>query len=779
MLFPFFSRLFPTPSPPQSPQFSSEPKRDASVIAAEATDELQSKKQRQEEAHGDDDVVVNAAASSRSPALAAELTAAAEDASAPLRASLFGTEAEREAAESFRSAKPFPHIVIRDLIVDSERKGGEGEEGEGGEGSKAAAADGNPTSSSPSFSSLPLPSSLLRAVREEILEHVSATYKETDLFRVFQTGDLANIDGLPQEERETKLPALCALRSALSSEKFVSLVEKITGCGSLAPGRVDLSCNVYAPRGHLLTHDDVIGSRRVSFIVYLNGPDDPWCPETDGGALELYPLVSSSSSFSKGSNEGDTAGLPPPSVAPSALLPPFWNSMAMFVVTPGVSYHSVQEVTSREGKARMSISGWYHAPQAPKGVDSEASLAQLRLGKGQDAVRDHAAFVDVIGEEEKEEKENEDAEARALRLASVAPTEGDLEHLSRFVSAAYLRPQAWAAVRRKFEEDGNVQLHGFLRPELARALAVATKKADDDDGLGRANEKNSSPSSSSAPRPPPSDYLVGAKRGWTAVGPPHKQRYLRFEGEAASEQALREVAASSTSTSASASASAEANDKNNNPGPLLAALRRDLFSTLPFFRLLKQLTTITQLGSSGEVRRFRPGLDYSVAHYGVPTADPRLDAVLCFVDDGSLKQEEANGDGKGKRKQNNNDDDESEWAAGEVGGFEAYVLGDDDDEDAGAVEAGEGGGAKKGDQKKDAAVYKKGDGAGDGDDTGVLNVPAAANCLFLLLRDEGLMRFVKYVSAAAPGSRWDLAMEFKPQDDDDEDEDDEEKKEEK
>ena len=35
----------------------------------------------------------------------------------------------------------------------------------------------------------------------------------------------------------------------------------------------------------------------------------------------------------------------------------------------------------------------------------------------------------------------------------------------------------------------------------------------------------------------------------------------------------------------------------------------------------------------------------------------------------------------------------------------------------------------------------------------MLNVNAAANTLNLVLRDEGLMRFVKYVSFAAPGSR--------------------------
>lgn len=41
----------------------------------------------------------------------------------------------------------------------------------------------------------------------------------------------------------------------------------------------------------------------------------------------------------------------------------------------------------------------------------------------------------------------------------------------------------------------------------------------------------------------------------------------------------------------------------------------------------------------------------------------------------------------------------------------------------------------------------------DGDDAGVINVPACSNTLSLLMRDAGLMRFVKYVSAAAPGSR--------------------------
>ncbi len=34
--------------------------------------------------------------------------------------------------------------------------------------------------------------------------------------------------------------------------------------------------------GHLLCHDDVIGTRRVSYIVYLTDPDEKWT-DADGG----------------------------------------------------------------------------------------------------------------------------------------------------------------------------------------------------------------------------------------------------------------------------------------------------------------------------------------------------------------------------------------------------------------------------------------------------------------------------------------------------------------
>lgn len=57
--------------------------------------------------------------------------------------------------------------------------------------------------------------------------------------------------------------------------------------------KTDCSSNCYMHGGHLICHDDVISTRRVSYIIYLTDPDEEWKVE-DGGALELYPVDSDS-----------------------------------------------------------------------------------------------------------------------------------------------------------------------------------------------------------------------------------------------------------------------------------------------------------------------------------------------------------------------------------------------------------------------------------------------------------------------------------------------------
>jgi len=49
---------------------------------------------------------------------------------------------------------------------------------------------------------------------------------------------------------------------------------------------------------------------------------------------------------------------------------------------------------------------------------------------------------------------------------------------------------------------------------------------------------------------------------------------------------------------------------------------------------------------------------------------------------------------------------------------------------------------------------------GEEEDSTLLTVQPGYNRLLLVLRDERVMRFVKYVSAAAEGSRWDVCGEY-------------------
>ena len=75
------------------------------------------------------------------------------------------------------------------------------------------------------------------------------------------------------------------------------------------------------------------------------------------------------------------------------------------------------------------------------------------------------------------------------------------------------------------------------------------------------------------------------------------------------------------------------------------------------------------------------------------------------------------------------------WDSGDVGGFECYVPTADDE---GAAE-----------------VYRA-----DDDTEGVTSIHAKCNALSLFVRPRGTMKFVKYVAAGAPGSRWDVAAEY-------------------
>ena len=431
--------------------------------------------------------------------------------------------------------------------------------------------------------------------------------------------------------------------------------------------------------------------------------------DKDGGALELYPVESPGT----------------PGVEPTKHLLPAWNSMAFFTVTPGVSFHAVQEVFA-EDKPRLSIQGWYHAAEPPKGSE-QATLTQLQARQDDDVadfVPFPSAVADVIAAaaaathaDDKgkgvavDEEEDDDGEP-------LGPDEADLAYLSRWINPEYLRPENVAQIREKMEEDSSVQMREFLRPEVAAAIRSSTRKEDAACKLGRGQIPERS---------------AGVGGGWRTLGPTHKQRYMAYEGEGVAEVAVKDPKGKGKALE----------DDNRPAGSLLRELKTELFQSESFGRLATALTGLRPTAHKGEVRRFRPGLDYTVAHHGILTTDPRLDATLCFVDD---EGEEAS----------------SAWDFGEVGGFECYIAADEEGVAAGAATA---------------EVYKA---TAEEDEDELLSVSATFNTLSLVHRDEGLMRFVKYVGHLAPSSRWDVAMQYTVEavEDSDEEEDDEEGEEE-
>ena len=133
-----------------------------------------------------------------------------------------------------------------------------------------------------------------------------------------------------------------------------------------------MSVNAYKKGCYLLNHDDVIGTRRVSYILYMPLPyGKPWKPEY-GGALELYPVA-----------EGAAEPLP----TPTKSIPPSWNQFIFFEVQPGKSHHSVEEVVVEEGSEgyqRLSISGWFHSAQPGEpGYEEDDKDAKMKSTREQ------------------------------------------------------------------------------------------------------------------------------------------------------------------------------------------------------------------------------------------------------------------------------------------------------------------------------------------------------------------------------------------------------------
>lgn len=484
---------------------------------------------------------------------------------------------------------------------------------------------------------------LLRRVQKEIYSELNFTNKETDIYKVNQTGDLANMDGLSDDERN-KLSALFELRNAIYSKEFREFVSEVTGCGLLSPSKMDMSVNTYTEGCHLLNHDDVIGTRRISFILYMPGdPDEHWDPNY-GGALELYPVV-----------ERDT-----PANEPTVSVPPQWNQFAMFTVLPGYSFHSVQEVIV-QNKPRLSIQGWFHFPQPGEmGYKKDAEISD-----SQSSLQQIEAAVDT--------KEKYEQYVTGL---TESDTEGlskeDIDDLSTWMNPVYLNAEFMSKITDKFLDESAVQLKQILNEELYAEIKLATLESDQRDLFTEDS------------MPPHESGICG---DWKVQGSPVSQRFLKL--------------------------SQDGNSKEKTS--ILFSRLRSHFESESFRHWLAVLSQLLPTGYRGSARRFRPGHDFTLA-----TTNSRgqavLDVTLCLAAT------------TGKQ-------DTEKWESCEYGGYECYMASHDGDDDP--------------------ATYRSFD-----DDGALLTMAAGSNELSVVLKDEGVMRFIKYVSARAPGARWDVSFEY-------------------
>ncbi|KAI1626413.1 Oxoglutarate and iron-dependent oxygenase degradation C-term-domain-containing protein [Exophiala viscosa] len=616
------------------------------------------------------------------------------------RPDLFGKDTLQSFRKSYAGSGPYPHAVVPSLIQES----------------------------------------LLRSVRSEIIAHIHFTQKETDIYRIHQSGDLANLSNLDAESLK-HLPSLVHLRDALYSSDFREWVSTVTGAGKVSGKKTDMAVNVYTPGSYLLCHDDVIGSRRVSYILYLTDPDHPWQPEW-GGGLRLYPTET------KQNKAGENIQVP---LAEHSLnIPPSFGQLSFFAVRPGESYHDVEEVyhgsdpEADGGRIRMAISGWYHIPQEgedgfEEGIEQKqvhrSTLAQLKSAdnefdepqliyrhfdeprKVMDSHADH---------EEVDPGDKDDTDDDLL-------TEQDLTFLLHYMTPHYLTPDMIEDFSSSFADLSMLQLEQFFNPTFANELK---------EYISAVENEESEPKSSKSSHP----------SHWGVARPPHKHRYAYLQG-------------------------AEALHRDKTP---ISRVLTDLLHSHAFKKWLALVTglkTKSLIRQNAIARRFRRGKDYALAN-PFQGEQPQIEFTISITPTEGWERADEDGEedqkakkakkalngqnghtdrSKGKGKQKAVEPEKVQVSTSteiEYGGEEVYMAGDDDDNVSVHSKSLPNVG-----KKTDPAVYKSSMGETDDDDGILFTNPASWNRFSIVLRDKGTLRFVKYVSQAADGDRWDIKGE--------------------
>lgn len=335
-------------------------------------------------------------------------------------------------------------------------------------------------------------------------------------------------------------------------------------------------------------------------------------------------------------------------------------------------------------------------------------------------------------------------------------SEDHISFLSEFLNPVYLQARTMKALASRFVDESSLELHSFLCAPLSDKLRGGLVEKDEQDGLGPNRPT----------RIPP--HTAGSEGAWMLKGPPHKWRY----------STLRPLESSGPKMAVSPRwAHADVDD-------IVRSLQEELFPSQAFRAWLACVSKLLPVRYSAEARRFRPGLDYTLATS--EAKETRLDVVLGLTPQVEAPAEPAAANGIVSGEEST----PVGWQTGEWGGWEVsglapeslcpvltsgYVLqcymAPHEEEDDPAVyrsgsskkktENGTNGNGANGHAGHDDDMHDDDDEEEEDEEDGtLLTVQPGFNRLLLVLRDEGVMHFVKYVSAAAEGSRWDICGEF-------------------
>lgn len=148
--------------------------------------------------------------------------------------------------------------------------------------------------------------------------------EDHDLYHFYRTIDYKN----------SKNEIILKFRNFLKSDEFRKFMETLCSM-EFDSKKLDLHSLRLENGDYLLCHDDDVQDRAIAFILNFSDFE-----EIDGGRLELFE-----------SKNGK-----PTNICKSIIVKP--NKFNFFKVTPGKSYHQIEEVMGE--KQRNSISGWLY-----------------------------------------------------------------------------------------------------------------------------------------------------------------------------------------------------------------------------------------------------------------------------------------------------------------------------------------------------------------------------------------------------------------------------------